>query len=270
MNPIYIKRVEQIHRGDGNVASDSDRPGSALGPAADRRHQFYGRRSGHKLRPGRRRLLKTLLPRVRVVLPDAGVVSPPGLFAKPVSEVWLEIGFGAGEHLAAQARAHPNIGFLGAEIFVNGIARLLAAIDAEALDNIRIYDGDARDLLDGLPDASLDRVYVLHPDPWPKRRHHKRRLISPENLNSLARIMTDGAELRLSTDDMGLAKWMLGHTAAHPAFQWLASGPRDWRMPPDDAPATRYGEKAREAGRKTVYLHFRRHARARETTDKKS
>jgi len=217
----------------------------------------FGRRKGHGLRPGQARLMETLLPRLRLGLskPVSGL---PALFARPVRAVWLEIGFGGGEHLAWQAARNPDIGFLGCEPFVNGIAKLLAEIERRNLANIRIHDGDAGDALDQLPDAAIGRVFLLHPDPWPKKRHWKRRFVSAENLDRLARIMAPGAELRIASDWPDYVDWMLRRLTVHPAFVWTAGCAADWRTRPADWPQTRYEAKAVRAGRMPVYLIFRR------------
>jgi tRNA (guanine-N7-)-methyltransferase len=178
-----------------------------------------------------------------------------------VDAVALEIGFGAGEHLAAQAAAHPETGFIGSEVFENGIAKLLAEIEPRRLSNIRLFLDDARLLLAALREASLTRVFILFPDPWPKLRHHKRRIVSRATLDALARVMTDGAELRLATDDRGYLAWMLEHATGHPDFEWLAQRPEDWRTRPVDWPATRYEQKAFAAGRSPTFLRFRRRTR---------
>jgi len=222
------------------------------------RRRIYGRRRGRPLRQGRQRLTETLLPQLCVPLPEAGVLDPETLFPQAVEQVWLEIGFGAGEHLAAQAELHPRIGFIGCEVFENGIARLLSEIDQAALPNIRIHPDDARQLLDALPPQSLGRVFILFPDPWPKLRHHKRRLVATATLDRLAKLMPPGAELRLATDDCDYLVWMLAHLTAHPAFAWMARRAWDWRRRPDDWPPTRYEEKALAAGRQPAFLRFQR------------
>lgn len=224
-----------------------------------RRETLYGRRRGRTLRRHRADLLTTLLPRLRLDPPEpGGRIEPAALFPHPVTDVWLEVGFGGGEHLAAHAAAHPDIGLIGCEPFVNGVAGLLKLVDDGGLANVRIVPDDARPLLDALPDASVGRCFVLFADPWPKVRHHRRRFIGPENLDRLARVLKPGAELRLASDDIGLVRWMLEHTWRHPAFEWLARGPDDWRRRPPDWPPTRYEEKAIAAGRQPVFLRFRR------------
>ena len=224
--------------------------------APRRSRRIYGRRRGRPLRPGQRRLHDTLLPRLAVTLPETGALDPAALFAERPASVWLEIGFGAGEHLAAQAEAHPDIGFIGVEVFENGVARLVAEIARRGLANIRIFPDDARVLLDALAPASLDRVFILFPDPWPKTRHHKRRLVSTATLDRLAVLMRPRAELRLATDDRDYLAWILEHATAHPDFEWLARRPADWRERPADWPPTRYEEKARAAGRTPAFLRF--------------
>ncbi len=228
------------------------------------RLQLYGRRHGRPLRRHRSELLESLLPQVALERPEPGTsLSPAPLFDAPVSDVWLEIGFGGGEHLAAQAVANPEIGFIGCEPFINGVAGLLSHIDHEGLTGrVRVLADDARFLLDALPDASIGRCFVLFADPWPKRRHWERRFIGPENLVRLARVLKDGAELRLASDDPGLITWMLEHTWRHPAFEWLARSAEDWRARPADWPQTRYEQKALIAGRTPVFLCFKRRDRS--------
>lgn len=191
-------------------------------------------------------------------LPAPGsLLDPRRLFAAPPRDVWLEIGFGAGEHLLAQARRHPDVGFVGCEPYVNGIAALLPAIAEEGIDTVRIFPDDARRLLPALADASLGRVFVLFPDPWPKARHHERRLIAAETIRQLGRILRPGGELRLASDHAGYVRWMLEYLTREPSpFQWLARRPPDWRTRPEDAVVTRYEEKALERGVACVHLRF--------------
>lgn len=220
---------------------------------------LYGRRRGRRLRPGQRRLEEALLPRLAIRLPPPGEqFDPARLFEEEVADLWLEVGFGGGEHLAAQAAANPAVGFLGCEVFENGVVKLLAEVERRGLRNVRILVDDARLLIRALPEACLGRVFVLFPDPWPKARHHKRRFVSSEMLTELARVMKKGAELRLATDDVDYLRWMLERAPVHPDFEWLAEGPGDWRERPADWPPTRYEQKAIAAGRTPTFLRFRR------------
>jgi tRNA (guanine-N7-)-methyltransferase len=223
---------------------------------------IYGRRQGHRLRPERRRLLAERLPEVQLRLPESGRIDPAALFPDRRERLWLEIGFGAGEHLAAQAAAHPEVGLIGCEPYIAGVARLLAAAERDRLDNLRLVVDDARLLLGALPDACLERIFVLFPDPWPKTRHHKRRIVNPATVAEFARLLPGGGELRLATDDMGYARAMLLALRPHAELVWLAERPADWRSRPAGWPATRYEEKARAAGRTAVYLRYRRRVRA--------
>ncbi|HEY3144741.1 MAG TPA: tRNA (guanine(46)-N(7))-methyltransferase TrmB [Dongiaceae bacterium] len=222
----------------------------------DRR--FYGRRKGRPLRQGQQHLIDALLPKLAIELPASGKLDPQVLFSHKPDQVWLEIGFGGGEHLAEQARSHPDVGLIGCEVFLNGIATLLTQVSSLGLANVRVYPEDARDLLDALPDASLDRVFLLFPDPWPKRRHAGRRFIQPANLDLLARLMKPGAELRVASDDPVYVGWALAHLVRHPAFAWTARGPGDWRDRSPDWPGTRYESKALREGRRPVFLRFTR------------
>jgi len=202
-----------------------------------------------------------LLPRLRVDAKDRPIGEPAGLFDPVMRNVWLEIGFGGGEHLIAQAMAHPDIGFIGCEPFVNGIAKLLVAIEEHQIGNIRIHDDDAHFLLPRLDAASIGRMFVLFPDPWPKKRHHKRRFITPESLDEIARVLADGAILRIASDIDDYVYWILRHLDRHPDFVWQASSCADWSRRAADWPATRYESRAIEAGRRPRYLGFRRRAR---------
>lgn len=222
------------------------------------RLKTFGRRQGHKLRPRQIELLETLLPKVRIS-PEEGPVHPETIFAKPVDQIWFEIGFGGGEHAAQQLVDHPDVGLVACEPFINGVASLLNHVDRKGLgDRIRIYDEDARALLDAFPDHSLDRVFLLFPDPWRKKRHAKRRFVGPENLDLLARVMKPGAEFRLASDHMPYVDWALMHLTDHPAFEWICSGPKDWRERPADWPATRYEQKALKQKKKCAFLRFKK------------
>lgn len=215
-------------------------------PSPDKRLlPSYGRRRGRTLRAGKQALIESLLPPIQRVLP-----------LEDGRKYWLEIGFGGGEHLAYQAALHPGVSFIGCEPYINGIGDLLKKIHTEKLSNIRIFTDDARLLIERLPDGCLDRVFILYPDPWPKARHHKRRLISKEFLDSLVRVMKPGSELRLATDDADYVCWMLERLLAHSAFKWPAKTCSDWLNPWPDWVPTRYEQKAL-AGRPT-YLTFTR------------
>jgi len=223
---------------------------------------LYGRRRGRALRKGQQRLIAARLPQLRFDIPPSGTILARALFAYPVAGVWLELGFGGGEHLAAQAEANPTLGLIGAEVFENGIAKLVRKIERHALSNIRIFADDARALVAALAPASIARVFILFPDPWPKERHKKRRLLSRALLDDLARAMEDNGELRLATDDVDYARAMLERALGHADFRWLAARARDWRERTADWPPTRYEEKALAQGRQPVYLRFARRARS--------
>ncbi len=243
-----------------------DRPrrtseGGNLSGAESSRPRFYGRRRGRPLRPGRADLVESLLPELAVPDPLAGPIDPRALFPDRRA-VWLEVGFGSGEHLVWQAAANPDVGMIGAEPFVSGVAACLAGIEAAGVDNVRLHADDVRPLMAALPDASIDRAFVLHPDPWRKRRHWERRIIGPEGLDALARLLADGAELRASTDHPGYQVWMLRWLRADPRFEWLARRADDFRRRPDDWPETRYEAKALRERRPVAYLRFRRRPRA--------
>tara|TARA_A100001037_G_scaffold111253_2_gene101550 strand:+ start:27 stop:671 length:645 start_codon:yes stop_codon:yes gene_type:complete len=211
------------------------------------------------MRPGQARLLETYLPDIAITLPDDGArLDPFSWFPDGTRDVWLEIGFGAGEHLVCQAAQNPEVGFLGAEPYLNGVARLLATTADTRPANIRIYPDDVRPLLDRMADATLGRAFVLFPDPWPKARHHKRRIINPLMLDTLARLLRYGAELRIATDDQDYLVWILRHMQAHPNFEWLAARAADWRVRPTDWPDTRYEDKNRSGGPGPTFLRYRR------------
>lgn len=240
--------------------NSNPRLGSDAHARPDTDLRFYGRRKGKPLKAGREGLLESLLPQVRIAQPE-GPFDPAQLFAfKPVA-IRLEIGFGGGEHLAAQAAENPTIGFIGSEVFLNGVASLLRHIDAAKLANVRVFDQDVRFLLPHLPDASLSRISLLFPDPWPKTRHAKRRFVSPEMLHQCGRLLRDGGELRVASDHPVYQRWTLQHAAVHKDFRWTAKGPDDWRMRPVDSIQTRYEAKALVAGRTPVFLNFLRLSR---------
>jgi tRNA (guanine-N7-)-methyltransferase len=180
------------------------------------------------------------------------------LFDPSVPEVWLEIGFGGGEHLLAMAERHPHIGFVGCEPFINGAVKLLSAIEQRQIRNIRIHDGDAVDLIRLLPENSVDRIYLLYPDPWPKRRHNKRRFVSAERLASLARILKPGGMFRFASDIDDYVGWTQALTRQTGSFRWVAARADDWRLPWDGWVRTRYEQKAIREGRIPSYLTFER------------
>ena len=219
---------------------------------------FFGRRKGHPLRARQAELFGTLLPHLAL---DLGTPPPrnlSALFPLPVDETRVEIGFGGAEHLVAQAEAHPRTGFVGCEPFVNGMAKALAAIDGRKLANIRLHAGDAIDLLDWLPAASIARVDLLYPDPWPKRRHWKRRFVNATNIARLARVLRPGGEFRFATDWANYAEWTLWRLARAREFVWTAERADDWRQPWPGFTRTRYEAKAIREGRTPCYLIFRR------------
>ncbi|MFV0279646.1 MAG: tRNA (guanosine(46)-N7)-methyltransferase TrmB [Rhodoblastus sp.] len=195
------------------------------------------------------------LPTVAVDL-SGGALSPDKLFSFPHRELRLEIGFGDGERLIEQASAAPDIAFLGCEPFLNGVAKTISAIEDRDLANIRIHAGDARELLATLPAQSLDRIELLYPDPWPKRRHHKRRIVSDEFLSAAARVLKPGCELRFATDIDDYCAWTLAHIGHSKHFAWEATRPDDWLKPWEGWFATRYEKKARLEGRPSAYLTF--------------
>ncbi|MDA1088802.1 MAG: tRNA (guanine(46)-N(7))-methyltransferase TrmB [Proteobacteria bacterium] len=224
--------------------------------------QFYGRRHGHKLRPNRQALINDLLPRLRVSLPAGGQpLDLAATFAAPVSDLWLEVGFGGGEHLAAQAAVHPDIGFIGCEPFVNGVANLLSLIECGGLTNVRIFDDDVRKLFPVLADACFGRIVALFTDPWPKKKHHRRRFISDDTVAQLVRLLKDNGEIRLASDHMGYVDWMLDHLTARDELTWRARSKHDWSAPPSDWVETRYERKARAKGNHPAYLCLSRRPR---------
>src|SRR6201996_723667 len=204
------------------------------------RRKLYGRRKGPKLSQRQAGLRGTLLQRLAYV-PGTNPISQ---FPNGVQTLWLEVGFGAGEHLVWNAANNPHIGMIGAEPYEMGVAKLLTKLEETNLNNVRIYEGDGREIIEALPDASLDRFFLLFPDPWPKTRHHKRRFLQVAMLDELARVLKPGGELRFATDDKSYLPYALERLMAHPAFVWLAEGVSDWLSRPSDWPPTRYETKA--------------------------
>lgn len=228
-----------------------------------RRRLIYGRRYGHKLRGRQAELMESLLPQLQVHKagadePALGSLDPSKLFQSAPDGVKLEIGFGGGEHLAAKAQANPDTGFIGAEPYINGVAKLLSVVDDKGLRNIRLHDDDARDLLEWLAPSSIVGVYILYPDPWPKARHRKRRFVRPETIAQMARIMKPGAELLFASDIADYVRWTLLLMQDVAEFEWTAEKADDWRCPPVGWTTTRFETKALAAGRPPTYLTFRR------------
>jgi tRNA (guanine-N7-)-methyltransferase len=219
---------------------------------------FFGRRKGHTLKPRQAALFESLLPHIALDLTKLAPADLKSLFSPAVTQVRLEIGFGRAEHLLAQAVAEPPTGFIGADAFVNAIAKALAGIQANKLANVRLHFGDASELIDWLPPASLARIDLLYPDPWPKRRHWKRRFIQHEMLTRLARILQKGGELRFATDIPDYADHALMRILRSPDFVWTAHGAEDWRKPWAGYSPTRYEAKAKREGRVPAYFRFRR------------
>ncbi|MGB8622278.1 MAG: tRNA (guanine(46)-N(7))-methyltransferase TrmB [Paracoccaceae bacterium] len=223
---------------------------------------FYGRRHGKTLRDSQREYLdedlQALAPRGVEwdENPERTPIDLAALFGDD-RDVWLEVGFGGGEHMVHQAAQNPDAGIIGCEPFINGVAMLLGKIRQAGVSNLRVHPGDVRDLFDVLPDASIARCFLLYPDPWPKKKHHRRRFVTPEHLEPLARGMKPGAVLRVATDIPDYVRQTLEQVPRH-GFDWLADGPADWRAPWDDWLSTRYEQKALREGRVPHYLTFRR------------
>ncbi|MFZ5733901.1 MAG: tRNA (guanine(46)-N(7))-methyltransferase TrmB [Pseudomonadota bacterium] len=219
---------------------------------------FFGRRKGHKLRAHQTDLIARLLPKLSLSIETAAPDDLTSLFAPPVERVRLEIGFGGGEHLIAEALAHPHIGFIGCEPYVNGMAKILAQIDARSIPNIRLFAGDAVELLTWMPPRALTRIDLIHPDPWPKRRHWKRRFVQDATIAAMARVLGDAGEFRFVCDIEHYVDWTLAHMLRSRDFVWTAERADDWRLPWPDYTMTRYGAKATREGRKAAYLIFRK------------
>lgn len=224
---------------------------------AEARYRLYGRQIGHGgLGPTQQARMDTLLPTIEVA--DRGDTIDLGSAFGREAPTWLEIGFGGGEHLLWQAQQNPEINILGVEPFMTGVSSCLIGIEQGDVETIRICMGDGRHLVERLPDASIERIFILHPDPWPKWKHAKRRLIQPVLLDELARILTPGGELRLGTDWADYSCWSLRYLLDHPAFEWQAKTCKDWQDRPADWPVTRYAVKAEKEGRRDVHLTFER------------
>jgi tRNA (guanine-N7-)-methyltransferase len=227
--------------------------------AARSEPHFFGRRKGKSLRPRQAALTDNLLPGLRIDLETLPAVQVA--LAEGHEDLWLEIGFGGGEHLAADAQSHPDVHFIGCDPFVNGVAKLVSTIDENKIRNIRIHDGDALEVLRALPDASLGRVTILYPDPWPKFGQRKRRFVSPETIQQMARTLRDGEEVRFATDIDDYSGWTLARFLASGLFDWNVRESNDWKTPWAGWPGTRYEAKAFREGRTPAYLTFVRKAR---------
>jgi tRNA (guanine-N7-)-methyltransferase len=238
---------------------DSEKARSRDATAQGKR-AFFGRRKGHKLRSHQADLIAQLLPRLALDITGPLPADLTGLFEMPVDNIRLEIGFGGGEHLIAEARSFPNTGFIGCEPYVNGMAKILALIEAGDVSNIRLFAGDASELLVFLPAQSLARIDLIHPDPWPKRRHWKRRFVQDATIAAMARALVRGGEFRFVSDISDYCAWTLAHFARAPDFLWTAERAADWREPWPNYTMTRYGRKAEREGRNAAYLIFRKTA----------
>lgn len=240
-----------------SIPHDLDDEGAAEDGTPRRQGAFFGRRKGHKLRAHQADLIAHLLPHLALDL-----AMPPDsihqLFDPPTRELRLEIGFGGGEHLAAEALSFPSTGFIGCEPYVNGMAKILAQIEAGNVGNIRLFAGDAAELLTWLPTATLARIDLIHPDPWPKRRHWKRRFVQDATIAAMARALQPGGEFRFVSDIADYCAWTLWHMLRSPDFEWTAERADDWRQPWPGYTMTRYGRKAAREGRVANYLRFRR------------
>lgn len=216
----------------------------------ERKRKVYGRRMGRPLRGKRLEALEVTLPEIEIQLEELSNVNPD-------DKNWLEIGFGNGEHLVWQCLHNPDVSYIGCEPFLNGVSACAKDIADNNVTNARIWADDARMVLERLPQNSLDRIFLLHPDPWHKKRHHKRRFLQTETLTRFAELMKNGAILRMASDDTSMASWMLEKATNHPSFEWLAKTCEDWQKAKEDWPQTRYEAKGIEAGRKPYYLEFK-------------
>jgi tRNA (guanine-N7-)-methyltransferase len=227
-------------------------------PSQSRSRAFFGRRKGHKLRPHHAQLIETLLPHLAIDLSRPAPADLRSLFPVPVADVELEIGFGGGESMIAQAREQPRTGFIGVEPFINGMAKALAAIESLGLRNIRLHFDDAADLIGWIPEEGLARIHLIHPDPWPKRRHWKRRFVPDDIVSRVARVLRSGGEFRFVTDVADYAAWTLLHLLRSEAFEWTAQCADDWREPWPGFTHTRYHAKAAREQRASCFLVFRK------------
>jgi tRNA (guanine-N7-)-methyltransferase len=217
---------------------------------------FFGRRKGKPLRERQAEGLASLLPELTLDLESEPPRDLADLFPLPVESIRLEIGFGGGEHLIHRAVESPSVGFIGIEPFVNSMAKLLSRVDDLGLKNVRVYDDDATQVLDWMPEASVDRIDLLYPDPWPKRKHWKRRFVSAVNLDRFHRVLKPGGQFLFASDIDTYVNWTLAHCRDHHGFEWTAEQSSDWLTPFAGWPGTRYENKARREGRSSAYLTF--------------
>ena len=241
----------QMTKSADGIASSSQAAGHSHG-------SFFGRRKGHKLRNHQTDLMEHLLPRLTLDLATADASAPASLFDAPVDEMRLEIGFGGGEHLVAEALAHPRTGFIGCEPYINGMAKILSLIEANNITNIRLFAGDAAELLGWARAGSFKRIDLIHPDPWPKRRHWKRRFVQDTTIAQMSRVLDPAGEFRFVSDIDDYCSWTLMHMQRSKDFAWTAERADDWRKPWPHYTMTRYGRKAEREGRKAAYLIFKR------------
>lgn len=267
---MLIKETTVYNQNGINITVESKEKASQFTPRDGLgRPKFYGRRKGRVVRKAKTTLLDAFLPEIKINNQTA--FDKQTMFGRPVNGVCLEIGFGDGQHLAGQALNHPELGFIGAEVFQNGVANLLTLITGikegnqlpekinilpEHTDNIRVFDDDMRLLFPRIPDGFLDKVFVLFPDPWPKKRHAHRRFINPDNLKEISRILKNGGILRVATDHKIYKGWTLRQLAADKNFKWCAKCGADWKREPSDWVETKYQKKAVREGRRPIFLDF--------------
>ncbi|WP_075995346.1 tRNA (guanosine(46)-N7)-methyltransferase TrmB [Salaquimonas pukyongi] len=235
--------------------------GSSAGQSKRKAGNFFGRRKAKPLKGAQEEALRTHLPKLAINLAEPCPAQAEALFSANESTpqaIVLEIGFGGGEHLVHRARLHPELAFIGCEPFINGMAKAVRAIADNGLANVRLYGEDATGLLDWLPDGSLSRIDLLYPDPWPKKRHWKRRFVNPGNLHRFHRLLKPGGEFRFASDIESYVNWTLRHVFNHGGFEWTALHPDDWHKPWDEWVSTRYEQKAIREGRTPAYFIFRR------------
>ena len=243
-----------------SAARDSDRSDTPSddGIPVHAHGSFFGRRKGHKLRSHQADLIENLLPHLSLDIGSSSPADLTALFDPPVESVRLEIGFGGGEHLIAEAQAYPHVGFIGCEPYVNGMAKILGQIEAHNIGNIKLFAGDAAELLAWAPPHSLERIDLIHPDPWPKRRHWKRRFVQDATVAAMARTLKPKSEFRFVCDIDDYVAWTLQRLVRSADFSWMAERADDWRLPWPDYTMTRYGRKATREGRRAAYLRFAR------------